>query len=117
MSDRPTLWAISHCDDGSCDLGRIQYTCPTCHKCCDDYGDLWWQRDNYWHEDGFVSWRCENCNAELLALYEDCDMVVYDAKEWLAEYAVRDVRPELLAVLPPESESGQGSSGAGATTQ
>jgi predicted RNA-binding Zn-ribbon protein involved in translation (DUF1610 family) len=58
---------VTHCDEPSCDLGRVEYECPACGKSCDDYGELWWGRDKV-YAGKVVRFACSRCDAKLAML-------------------------------------------------
>jgi hypothetical protein len=50
---------VTHCDDGSCDLGYALYECPKCDVVTEDYDKLWWgqhEPNNTIHDS-----KCDNC--------------------------------------------------------
>lgn len=54
---------IPHCDNGTCDLGRFQYTCPHCTNTVNDYV-IWWKEDDILIGNP-LTFKCEKCGTPL----------------------------------------------------
>ncbi len=71
MSDarfpRAEVTFIGHCDDGSCDLGRVEYKCPVCKRPVTDY-DIWWHHDEIL-KGGEHKFQCDHCRRVLVFTY------------------------------------------------
>lgn len=68
---------ISHCDDGGCDLGSVEYDCPACGRANRDFGQFWWDR----YSTPAYS-QCEKCKTKLVMLSKDYDCeIVVDTQE------------------------------------
>ncbi len=66
---------VSHCDDGSCDMGYFEYTCPACKKRREEFGEVWWAHQAGKDFDG-ASMRCDGCGADLVVRNKNYDMSV-----------------------------------------
>ena len=65
---------VPHCDDGSCDLGVVQYRCPWCDDQVSDY-EVW--RDVYEADStAVIDFPCADCRQLLRLRYVDFDWVV-----------------------------------------
>lgn len=74
MSNRVNL--IPHCDDGSCDLGSLEYHCPSCNQLQINYDD-WFEVDNL-YKDIPIHTECDKCNSKLLLKLSKDTILVYN---------------------------------------
>lgn len=54
---------VSHCDDGVCDLGSVEYDCPACGSANRDFAGFWWDR----YSTPAYS-QCEKCRTKLMMI-------------------------------------------------
>jgi hypothetical protein len=70
---------VSHCDGSegySCDLGYFEYTCPACGRDCQDFDEVWWNKDDI-YLGREVKFNCERCDKPLKIYYDKEEGEIY----------------------------------------